>query len=325
MSVLVFAALMVQLSAACTCQTNCSHVYDTTHGEWCMRNCGFAILRDVYSRELLDEINDAFIEWTRILENVQNFSLRDGYHLRGMRSEIGLPDIHPFNDRKVLYNRQVSQLVEEHFAGEDASLEVVTLLNNPSPSSYQPWHQDDGSTPFTVKVYVPLVDVTNDLGPVELNLFKYDIPTTMSIISVISSWISADDHELNAAFEEHKQKHGQEAPYHFAKQMGLLEDCTVKGIFERGTVMAYVNGLFHRGTPNQSGSNRTILHYSFMTSQQVGESRYMTAFTPHFQAEMSTHRRLYQQHRDEDQKCMVKKARHESTRSSNAGGSACEA
>ena len=84
----------------------------------------------------------------------------------------------------------------------------------------------------------------------------------------------------------------------FLKKEGLLLECTVKGIYERGSVLAYINGLPHRGTPNLSPFNRVVMDHAYGTMNKRGKE--VKSFPLKFQRNMELYSRLYEQHRDKD-------------------------
>ena len=279
------AVLAPWLATACSCDTNCTRVDDNSHGVWCLRECGFAVLRGVYDKAALDELNAA-------VENNRD-ELQKAWSVAGpVRGEhlwLGFPNRHPFNRSEWLYNPRLSQFVEEYSGGK-VTLDLVSFFLNPaSGSTYQAWHMDSMQLPFALKVQIPLIDISSMHGPTEFSVLKYDV---MSAARVAKRYMREVWDGRRTALEE-------DEPFReYLKQEGLLLECTVKGTYERGSVMAYINSLPHRGTPNRSPHNRVIMDHAYGTTNKRANEA--TKFPSRFQRNMELYSRLYEQYRDED-------------------------
>ena len=71
----------------------------------------------------------------------------------------------------------------------------------------------------------------------------------------------------------------------------------IKGTYERGSVMAYINGMIHRGTPNLSRHDRVAMFHAYGTTNE--RAKEMTTSRSKFQRNMELYSRLYEQYRDE--------------------------
>lgn len=174
----------MQPACACPCDTKCTQAHGTARAVKCLQECGLAVLTDVYNKDFLDEVNAAFNRWSDIRRNIQERT-----ELRGKHFQVVLPKVQPLNSTKIIYNRRISQLVEKLYksGGGNASLEFASFITNPNSSQYQGWHFDDMDNPFAVKVYIPLVDITEEMGPVEIGIPTHDIASTIEMSHQYSS------------------------------------------------------------------------------------------------------------------------------------------
>jgi hypothetical protein len=214
---------------------------------------------------------------------------------------LGFPNRYPFNKSEWLYNPRLSQFVEE-YSGAKVTLDLVTLVLNPaSGSTYQTWHMDDIEEPFALQVQIPLIDVSSTNGPTELSVLKYDV---MSAFQVSERYLREVWDGRESTFEE-------DEPFRdFLKKEGLLLECTIKGTYERGSVMAYINGLPHRGTPNLSPHNRVAMYHTYGTMFERAKDILIPSRSK-FQPSMELYSRLYEQQRDEDHKATTAKTPHD--------------
>ena len=284
------AVLAPWLATACSCDTNCTHVEDNFHGVRCLRECGFAVLSGIYEKAALDELNAAVEENRKELQKEWGTG-----RLRGEHLWLGFPNRNPFNKSEWFYNRRLSQFVEEYSGGK-VTLDLVSFFLNPaSGSTYQTWHMDSTQLPLGLKVQIPLIDVSSTNGPTEFSVLKYDV---MSALRVAERFI----HEVWDGREPGLE---EDEPFRdFLIREGLLLECTVKGTYERGSVMAYINSLPHRGTPNLSPHNRVSMDHAYGTTNE--RAKEITTFPSKFQRNMELYSRLYEQHRDEDHKATAK-------------------
>ena len=282
-------------ATACSCDTNCTRVEDNFHGVWCLRECGFAVLSGIYEKAALDKLNAAVEENREELQNEWATG-----RLRGEHLWFGFPNRHPFNKSEWFYNRRLSQFVEEYSGGE-VTLDLVSFFLNPaSGSTYQTWHMDNSELALGLKVQIPLVDVSSTNGPTEFSVLKYDV---MSALQAAARYRREVWDGRKTALEE------DEPLRDFLKKEGLLLECTIKGTYERGSVMAYINGLPHRGTPNLSPHNRVTMDHAYGTMFE--RAKEITTFPSKFQRDMELYSRLYERHRDEDHKATAEAAHDE--------------
>ena len=86
-------------------------------------------------------------------------------------------------------------------------------------------------------------------------MLKYDV---MSAVQVAERY-------MREVWDGRKPAPEEDEPFRdFLKKEGLLLECTVKGTYERGSVMAYINSLPHRGTPNLSPLNQVTMDHALV-------------------------------------------------------------
>lgn len=160
----------------------------------CLEHCGFAVLQKSFDANVLDNVRQSFDNWisgssddicradglctSPVPDPVRVYTDVEG-GLRGSRKEYVLPFWPPFNSDSVIYNRDIVAVVSEYSARKAAksfwnwflsplpTLEMASIIHSPVGTVNQDWHRDsifaDG-----IKVQVPLVDVSDEMGPVEL-------------------------------------------------------------------------------------------------------------------------------------------------------------
>jgi len=269
-----------------------------------MQECGFTVLKDVHAKNTLDDVNEAFVKWSSGESIWEDW----GSTVRGNHTWLGFPNRAPFNKTEMIYNRKITEFIElfHKFSdpGQKVTLETVTFLKNPIGSQYQTWHIDDQVMPTSIKVHIPLVDVTSDMGPIELSVLTKDVASVQAVKK-----------EFYSQWDGRIVSHAENEPFKaFLEKKGLLRECTVKGTLERGSALAYFNGLIHRGTPNLSQKVRTSIDHGYLTEAQL-KKRYagnskglLRSFPLHFEYLMSQKfRPMYHELREADRKAKKKK------------------
>jgi len=181
-------------------------------------------------------------------------------------------DQYPFNDPRVTSNPVLLPIIKQMLGGENGNAELVYagLIFSFPGSQNQPWHQDGEPLfpeedidvpPYAFNVFIPIDDVTEELGPTEF------IPGTLlsdraeeindeelvQWAMIESKWSAAGDHKasmrmvLGAEEDEWMSKNKVVAPLLLA-----------------GDVLIYDYRTCHRGTENLSQTKtRTMLYLMY--------------------------------------------------------------
>uniref|UniRef100_A0A7S3V7Q1 Phytanoyl-CoA dioxygenase n=1 Tax=Chaetoceros debilis TaxID=122233 RepID=A0A7S3V7Q1_9STRA len=157
-------------------------------------------------------------------------------------------DQYPFNKNEVVSNSFITPVVQS-LLGKDAKLVYAGLILSFPHSADQPWHQDGTSLfgdqefpvassshlpPYALNIFVPLEDVTVDLGPTEFCVGSHYRETALKVM-------------------EHLRR-GDETS---AKVIGPL--------LKAGDALIYDYRICHRGTQNLSkaGMTRPMLYLMY--------------------------------------------------------------
>jgi hypothetical protein len=164
-------------------------------------DCGYLVLRGAMDPALLRHVHQEVVAFMGSAERsrYQTPLLGNG------RDEFGLPYRKPFNARELVAEKRVLAILDQ-VLGARYKLEHMSVINSHPGSSSQGFHKDfpalfsafdrDASSlqrdllssvgkasrdarlpPFAVKVSIPLVDVTAQLGPTEV------CPGTLPVLS----------------------------------------------------------------------------------------------------------------------------------------------
>lgn len=156
------------------------HVSDVDAAGRCIAGCGFAFWPDAFAAADVDALHEHYGRW--FVENrsdVRHYLSYNSYHARGglsgRREQSVFPSgvFPPALEDAALHNRAVvaSYLASLRALGITGRpmLNWITIIQSSSLTATQDWHTDaplaDG-----LKVQVPLVDVTADLGPLEIKV-----------------------------------------------------------------------------------------------------------------------------------------------------------
>jgi len=157
--------------------TGCCTCVGTSSGAAaaCLDRCGYVTIDNAFDPTLLDALQREFGEWMATHdEDVKLHSAVSGMIKRGVRGnriQIALPDRAPFNTDSVLFNDATFGAAREYVEPNSAlTVEFFSLMHNMAGSDTQEWHRDsvqEGGGP-EVRVQVPLVDVGEAMGPLEI-------------------------------------------------------------------------------------------------------------------------------------------------------------
>lgn len=181
-------------------------------------------------------------------------------------------DEYPFNDPRVILNPVLLPIIKHMLGGENGNAELVYagLIFSFPGSQNQPWHQDGEPLfpeedmldvpSYAFNVFIPLDDVTDELGPTEF------LPGTllseraeevneelMQWAMIESKWSAAGDHKASM-----RMVLGTE------EDEWMSRNKVVAPLLRRGDAMMYDYRTCHRGTENLSQSKtRTMLYLMY--------------------------------------------------------------
>lgn len=181
-------------------------------------------------------------------------------------------DEYPFNDPRVISNPVLLPIIKHMLSGENGNAELVYagLIFSFPGSQSQPWHQDGEPLfpeedmldvpSYAFNVFIPLDDVTDELGPTEF------LPGTllseraeevneelMQWAMIESKWSAAGDHKASM-----RMVLGTE------EDEWMSRNKVVAPLLRRGDAMMYDYRTCHRGTENLSQSKtRTMLYLMY--------------------------------------------------------------
>ena len=181
-------------------------------------------------------------------------------------------DQHPFNDPRITSNPVLLPIIKHMLGGENGNAELVYagLIFSFPGSQSQPWHQDGEPLfpdedmldvpSYAFNVFIPLDEVTDELGPTEfvpgtlLSERAEEINEELIEWAMIESkWSAAGDHKASMRMV-----------------LGIEEDewmsrnKVVAPLLRRGDAMIYDYRTCHRGTKNLSqNKTRTMLYLMY--------------------------------------------------------------
>ncbi|MCD9021069.1 phytanoyl-CoA dioxygenase family protein [Cohnella silvisoli] len=183
---------------------------------------------------------------------------RKGYNTGTNRAQMFLPFTQPFIDEDVICN-PIAAAVLDRILGDDNRCTYFASDTAMPGSAYQNVHSDvmplfpDLSVPlpiFSLVVNIPLVNVTEDNGPLEV-------------------WPGGTHH--NPDRSNHDTLDGSINPYlHIVRAAQHMH--SEKVIMTAGSIVIRDIRMWHRGTPNHSGDRRTNLAMIFSKSWYGGGS-----------------------------------------------------
>ena len=182
---LFFVPVLAQDESRCC---RCASVTTVDNAASCIVNCGYAVWRGAYNATALRSFEDAFSRWfndrspataadaTRTMPPLADYlSYNEHGMLRGRRAHIMLPQHIP--NENLLFNEAIfashfAALEQLGFRGYSTLLNFAGVIHAGEFAYDQSWHSDapmeDG-----IKVQVPLTDVTDKMGPIEIAPTKY--------------------------------------------------------------------------------------------------------------------------------------------------------
>lgn len=195
-----------------------------------LRVNGFIVLENVIPVKLIHEVREAF---QALLNDAMQRPANRG---RG-RFDIGIPFKPPFNDPR-LYANETALAVIQRVLGSDCVAGCYASVTNLPGTDYQPVHQDAPGElypetpgipvpPFELTMSFPLVDVTEELGPMELWPGTNWVPNPQMMEQVASGMRS------------------------------------YKAIAPEGSILIRDLRTWHRGTPNRGNQPRTLMGVAY--------------------------------------------------------------
>ena len=181
-------------------------------------------------------------------------------------------DEYPFNDPRVISNPVLLPIIKHMLGGENGNAELVYagLIFSFPGSQNQPWHQDGEPLfpeedmldvpSYAFNVFIPLDDVTDELGPTEFlpgtNLSERAEEVNEELMKwamIESKWSAAGDHKASM-----RMVLGTE------EDEWMSRNKVVAPLLRRGDAMMYDYRTCHRGTENLSQSEtRTMLYLMY--------------------------------------------------------------
>ena len=181
-------------------------------------------------------------------------------------------DEYPFNDPRVISNPVLLPIIKHMLGGENGNAELVYagLIFSFPGSQNQPWHQDGEPLfpeedmldvpSYAFNVFIPLDDVTDELGPTEFlpgtNLSERAEEVNEELMQwamIESKWSAAGDHKASM-----RMVLGTE------EDEWMSRNKVVAPLLRRGEAMMYDYRTCHRGTENLSQSKtRTMLYLMY--------------------------------------------------------------
>eukprot|EP01084_Bolivina_argentea_P149397 260980_1 len=242
----------------CSCQYECTNVTKDMNSVMnCLKKCGFSIIPNLYNATILTEI---YIKFFHNFSKEERYEYLDrnckqnGECLSGRRYEHAIPhfnSIHGFNNiiyqpliaesalnfmkREMIQNKNIY-----NFETDPIILDTMTFITAPRSRTdiNQEFHRDGQ---FGLKLQVPLINVTNNRGPIE-------------ILALEGLPISDDERIVD-------------------------KNCRVKGTVALGTAILYQQNVFHRGTKNNHPHIRPVIDTSFLTLSEHLDQNYFKTFT----------------------------------------------
>lgn len=149
----------------------------------------------------------------------------------------------PFNEEQVVSNKFLKPIIHS-LLGQDARLVYAGLILSFKMSANQPWHQDGSALfsdtefpvelgtlpPYALNVFIPLDDITNELGPTEFCVSSHKRENAKQAMSSL-----ADGDEKKAR--------------------------VIAPLLKRGDALIYDYRVCHRGTSNLSSSSTRRMLY----------------------------------------------------------------
>ncbi|WP_274648640.1 phytanoyl-CoA dioxygenase family protein [Paenibacillus humicola] len=207
---------------------------------------GYVVLESVIPRKQIEEIRAAFDPL------FDEYIGRRGYNTGKNRAQMFLPFERPYCDENIVCN-PIAMSVVDRILGDDSRC-IYFASDTPMPGSdYQNAHCDirplfpDFSVPlpiFNLVVNIPLVDVTEDNGPLEI-------------------WPGGT--HLNPDRSNHDTLDGSVNP-HLDIVRAASHMPSEKVLMPAGSVVIRDIRVWHRGTPNRSDYRRTNLAFIYSKS-----------------------------------------------------------
>jgi ectoine hydroxylase-related dioxygenase (phytanoyl-CoA dioxygenase family) len=213
---------------------------------------GYIVFDKVLSSEKVKQIRNAFDPL------FDEFIQRKGYNTGTNRAQMYLPFMQPFIDEDVISHPIATSVIDQVLGGYSRC--VYFASDTPMPGSdYQNVHCDimplfqDFSVPlptFSLVVNIPLVDVTDENGPLEIWPGGTHLHPDRANHDTLDGSVNPHLHIVRAAEHMHSEKVFMSA----------------------GSIVIRDIRMWHRGTPNRSDDRRTNLAMIFNKSWYGGGS-----------------------------------------------------
>jgi len=182
----------------------------------------------------------------------------------------------PFNDPRIIRNPVLFPIVQSLLGGQDGGAQLVYagLIFSFPGSSDQPWHMDGAALfpelrawldlpPYALNVFLPIDDVTDEVGPTEFLPASHLAGRAGSIDDDLLQWAVAESRRQALASAAAV---GINPPHHllggpsnkaFSEEEWMSRHSVFAPLMKRGDALIYDYRTCHRGTRNLSTSGRT--------------------------------------------------------------------
>ena len=170
-----------------------------------------------------------------------------------------------------ILNGGVGQFLQHHLGSKSRLVELSCLLSHPGAKG-QPPHSDstsrslDSCSPaHLISVFVPLVDVTEEMGPLEV------WPRTHSIVQLLPNSLSLlrSNTIQTGGFREffseaEEQQNTDDLPKSPLSNISLTSVCAT---VPKGHAVCMDSRLYHRGSTNSSDKTRPVFYFTFASEE----------------------------------------------------------
>ncbi|KAA8497814.1 hypothetical protein FVE85_5399 [Porphyridium purpureum] len=244
--------------------------------------CGFLMVDKAYDPQVLSQINATV---RPLVDDPTRFEpLKNTAGLRGKRVEFSVPHEAPFlqaippqpvmdfvrdfvsvlGDGRALRQKETTDpemFAAKYDAGRFPALEQLTVILAEAREDTDQGLHPDASFRYGMKIHVPLVDVTEEMGPVRI--YPQCLDDADGVFNRLYDWYSS---LLNVR-------------------------PSVLGTVPVGTAVIYQQFLLHQGTGNKSPLDRPILDFSLLPAHYIREHNY----TKEFPQDILPHLKKYRQ------------------------------
>lgn len=221
-----------------------------------LKSCGTVHLAgDVFDKELLIQLQGAY---EKLHSNETAYSQRvDRGHIRAGRAELWPPFEWPFNASALLRPHKLLPVLKEYL-GPDVVFDHMSIINaQATDTTPQPLHADVDRVRRHVEVHLPLVDVTETMGPTMFCPASHGRaadtlgrnPRTAVDYALEWWYLSLQENCVQSSALSYTQ------PLHF------------------GDVTVYDASGFHAGTANTANIDRPVLQLSWAVDAAAIQAR----------------------------------------------------